>query len=243
MDNKLHVLKSGKTEEVLPEPVEVVARPKFNWKIRILLPGLVFGGFLVLLGLSAYSEFVPAVTVHASPVISKKVAGGVAGAVTVQAAGWVEADPYKSYVTALTDGVIQEVLVFEGDIVQKGQVVATLIDEDARLAAQRSTDKVKNWRPFWLRTRLSLKQPRPNGRTQSNASGLSTWPLLNWLKRKLFWNRSRLKLPWRSPIWKMPRANTIERQDCSIQKPFRNRNISGFVLSIMLRSPRSPLSK
>jgi HlyD family secretion protein len=96
-----------------------------------------------LLGLSAYQELVPAVNVQASPVLLKSVDGPITGAVTVQAAGWVEADPYKSFVTALTYGVVREVLALEGEAVTQGQVVARLVDEDARLEAHRAEDRVK----------------------------------------------------------------------------------------------------
>jgi len=96
---------------------------------------------------------VPALTVHASPVVLKAVQGNMSGAVTVQAAGWVEADPYKTYVTALTDGIVREVLVLEGEPVKQGQVVVRLVDEDARLAVQRAHDKVKE-----LEATLALEQ-------------------------------------------------------------------------------------
>jgi HlyD family secretion protein len=142
-DNKLHALRSVPEEEPSPPSDAGIPRPKFNWKTRALIPGIIIGGFLLLLGLSAYQELVPAVSVQASPVVTKSVDGPITGAVTVQAAGWVEADPYKSFVTALADGVVREVLVLEGEAVTQGQVVARLVDEDARLAMQRAEDRVK----------------------------------------------------------------------------------------------------
>lgn len=50
-----------------------------------------------------------------------------------QASGWVEADPYPIRAVALTSGVVDEVLVLEGETVQKGQLLANLISEDAQL--------------------------------------------------------------------------------------------------------------
>lgn len=50
-----------------------------------------------------------------------------------QAAGWIEADPQVRRVTALRSGIVGEVLVLEGEQVEPGQVLAVLIDEDARL--------------------------------------------------------------------------------------------------------------
>lgn len=137
------MLRSAPAEQPTPQAEEAVPRPPFNWKTRVLIPGLVLGGFALLLGVSAHEELIPLRTVHASPVVLKAVQGSVSGSVTVQAAGWVEADPYKTYVTALTDGVVREVLVLEGEPVKQGQVVVRLVDEDARLAVQRAQDKVK----------------------------------------------------------------------------------------------------
>lgn len=48
----------------------------------------------------------------------------------VQAPGWLEAAPFATACTALTDGIIAEVLVLEGDRVEAGQVVARLVRRD-----------------------------------------------------------------------------------------------------------------
>lgn len=56
----------------------------------------------------------------------------------VQAPGWLEADPYTVAAAALTDGVVAEILVLEGDSVQQGQSVARLIRVDAQLALART---------------------------------------------------------------------------------------------------------
>ncbi len=53
--------------------------------------------------------------------------------VAVQAPGWLEADPFFIAATALTGGVIEQVLVLEGDSVEAGQILATMIDDDATL--------------------------------------------------------------------------------------------------------------
>ncbi len=142
-DTKLQILRGTAPEAPNAQGEEAIPRPRFNWKTRVVLPGFIVGGFLLLLALSAYEELIPAASVQASPVLLKAVEGKISGAVTVQAAGWVEADPYKSYVTALTDGVVREVLVLEGETVQQGQVVARLVDDDARLAVQRAQAKVE----------------------------------------------------------------------------------------------------
>jgi multidrug efflux pump subunit AcrA (membrane-fusion protein) len=58
------------------------------------------------------------------------------GPMVFQASGWVEPDPMPVMVTAMVDGVVDSVRVREGQLVRKGDVVATLVDEDARLALE-----------------------------------------------------------------------------------------------------------
>ena len=70
---------------------------------------MILGGFLILLGATAYNHIIPAVQVNAVPVVLKRIQGTAAGTATVQAAGWIEAEPYKSYVTAQADGIVREV--------------------------------------------------------------------------------------------------------------------------------------
>lgn len=56
------------------------------------------------------------------------------GRMLFQASGWIEPDPYAVKATSLIDGVIETVPVLEGQGVEKGDILATLIDTDARLA-------------------------------------------------------------------------------------------------------------
>jgi len=63
----------------------------------------------------------------------------------VQAPGWVEAEPYSVYVGALTQGIVESVLVLEGDTITKGQPVATLVSDDNELALQSAAAKEKLW--------------------------------------------------------------------------------------------------
>ena len=55
-------------------------------------------------------------------------------AMAFQASGWVEPDPLPIKATALTDGVIDEVHVLEGQAVKKDQPLASLIQDDTSLA-------------------------------------------------------------------------------------------------------------
>lgn len=112
--------------------------PRFPWKTRVLLPGVILLVLLLLIGYTAGDALWPARAVKVVPVVVK--AGAEAGATTtVQAPGWVEADPYPISVSALADGVVKEVLALEGQSIKAGDVVARMVDDDAKLALARAT--------------------------------------------------------------------------------------------------------
>lgn len=110
-----------------------VPMPKWRWKTRLLLPGGLLLAAAATLVYAAGAALRPATDVRVVPVMVKS---GVqeAGAVSVQAPGWVEADPFAVAVSTLADGVVADVLVLEGERVKAGEVVAHLVPDDARLA-------------------------------------------------------------------------------------------------------------
>jgi HlyD family secretion protein len=114
--------------------------PHRKWKSRVLVPGILL---LVTAGVLAFSMrdmLTPQVEVEVYPAVivdtPNQAGSSNPGEVVSQATGWVQADPYSVYVSALTDGILQEVRVLAGQSVKKGQVIATMIDEDARLSLQ-----------------------------------------------------------------------------------------------------------
>lgn len=117
--------------------------PSRRWKTRVLPPVLIAVCVLGLLAYSAWDEIMPAVEVRAVPVVLKSVAGQTPGSVTVQAPGWLEPDPHPHFVAALTTGVVKELLVLEGQRVEAGEVVARLIDDDAKLERERAAAVVE----------------------------------------------------------------------------------------------------
>jgi len=56
------------------------------------------------------------------------------GQLLFQASGWIEPDPTLIKATALVDGVVETAHVLEGQLVKKGDLLATLVDVDAKLA-------------------------------------------------------------------------------------------------------------
>ncbi len=149
-----------------------VTRPPRRWKTRVLLPGVVVLALLLIVAFSAQSVLRPAVGVEVAPVVLKAPAAGTpdeAGkgtrilppsggrGVTVQAAGWLEADPFYVAATALAEGVVEEVLVLEGERVEKGQVVARLVREDAELSLRQAEAEVERRRAELETARADLR--------------------------------------------------------------------------------------
>src|SRR4051794_19817961 len=121
----------------------VVARPETGSALparrrhlatRYLLPGAVLLGFVAVIGWAARDSLLPARPVTVVPVLVTRAEVAQAGTALFQAAGWVEPRPTPVVVTALGEGVVEELLVKEGQEVKAGQAVARLIAEDAQLA-------------------------------------------------------------------------------------------------------------
>ncbi len=138
--NSIQALRSGSTDSGNTTQATVKSPPR-RWRTRIGLPALLLVLVAALLLISSWQIIVPATPVQVVPVIVKSVEGS-AGSVTVQAPGWLEPDPHPYYVASLIDGVVEDILVLEGESVAKGQIVARLVDEDAILALRRAEASV-----------------------------------------------------------------------------------------------------
>lgn len=111
-----------------------VPPPRRRRLTRVLIPLLVLLATVGLLLYASWEQILPATPVRVTPVIVKTVQGQQTGTVTVQAPGWVEPAPHPYYASALANGIVEEVTVLEGERVTAGQVVARMVDDDARLA-------------------------------------------------------------------------------------------------------------
>ncbi len=108
-----------------------LAPPRRRW--GFLLPLAILAVFLAILGWSArdlFGQRVPVTIVRARAGAAAISTSGV----LLQAAGWVEPDPFALEVRALLAGSVVEMLVQESDRVEAGAVVARLVDTDERLA-------------------------------------------------------------------------------------------------------------
>jgi len=102
----------------------------------------VLASFSVLLIYAARDTLLPSTAVRVATVVPSQ-GGSSSGSVSFQAAGWVEPDPYPIYVTTLTDGIVKEIPVLEGQKVKAGDVVVRLVDADAKLALARAEADLK----------------------------------------------------------------------------------------------------
>lgn len=108
-----------------------------------LLPAGILVGFGVVFGGLYQDRLLPAPAVHTEPVLATGDAAAVvrespsspsSGTPLFQATGWLEPAPFPIKASALVDGVVASVHVLEGDDVDEGQLLVTLVDDDARLA-------------------------------------------------------------------------------------------------------------
>jgi len=120
-----------------------------------LLPVGLLLGFLIVLTLLFGQRLLPAAEVRTAPVITIRQSTdaeiktpnnpdtlAVKGSMIFQASGWVEPDPYVTYVPVLINGVIDQLHILEGQAVKKGDLLATLVDDEAQLDLQEAEVKI-----------------------------------------------------------------------------------------------------
>lgn len=109
-----------------------------------LLPWVLILGAILVFIVAFYDRFVPGTQVTVATAIARPSSEQDApanspspqagkGQMLFQATGWVEPDPLPIRVTSLYSGVVAEVHVLEGQSVTNGQLIATLIEDDAQL--------------------------------------------------------------------------------------------------------------
>src|SRR5262245_44888806 len=129
-----------------PERGAIPAPPR-RWLLRAGLPLAMVLAVAVVAAIALRDAVVPAIDVRVAPAVLRP-GDTVPGAgvspesprmqVVAQAAGWLEPDPYPISISALTSGVVAEVLVLEGERVEAGQVLVRLVDDEAALALARA---------------------------------------------------------------------------------------------------------
>ncbi|MBL8746685.1 MAG: efflux RND transporter periplasmic adaptor subunit [Phycisphaerae bacterium] len=141
-----------------------IPKPRLRIGARVVLPLSILLVATALIAYAARAAFMPTIDVWVVPVVATSdTAPASAGphesppSVLVQAPGWVEPNPYAVTVQALAEGVLSEVLVLEGEPVEADQVVARMIDSDARLAVRRTDADFEAQRAELDRAEAELK--------------------------------------------------------------------------------------
>ncbi|HUS40511.1 MAG TPA: efflux RND transporter periplasmic adaptor subunit, partial [Pirellulales bacterium] len=98
-----------------------------------VLPLFLVAFFAGLLGWAAKDSVLPSKQVTVVPVIVARAEVQQADTPLFQAAGWVEPRPASLVVSALAPGVIEELVVVEGQLLRKGDPIAHLLDTDAKI--------------------------------------------------------------------------------------------------------------
>lgn len=149
-EHDLRALRRGSLSHAGP----AVPRPPTRWVTRVLIPAAILVTTAGALAFAARDTLRNATRVTVVAVVPKPLDVAAAGAVPdvatgdqqgvvlSQAPGWVEPDPFATTVAALAEGVVREVAVFEGQTIAEGDVVARLVDDDAKLALRGAQAKM-----------------------------------------------------------------------------------------------------
>jgi multidrug efflux pump subunit AcrA (membrane-fusion protein) len=118
------------------EPGGRSVEPSRHIASRYVLPGILIVGFILMLAWAARDAFLPRTPVTVVPVLVSLAELQEAGTPLFKAAGWVEPRPTPIRVAALAEGVIDRLLVVEDQLLKKGEPIAYLVDDDARLSLE-----------------------------------------------------------------------------------------------------------
>lgn len=135
---------------VLSRAMPMIPAPSRKLGTRLLLPGAILICAAALLAYAARSVLIPAVPVRIVPVVERErsdaphtdPAALPQPRAVVQAPGWIEPDPYATTIPALAEGVVRDLLIVEGQRVEAGEVVARMVDDEARLALRRAEAEI-----------------------------------------------------------------------------------------------------
>ncbi len=148
MSDNLETLRAARRGDNSSPSREPPLRAKLSRKLAMLLPLLLLAGFFLFAWWLFGDRFTSARAVEIETVVTLRTldeGGGGEGVgppsgadafeakTLFQASGWIEPDPLPIRATALYSGIVDEVHVLEGERVSEGQLLATLVDDDARL--------------------------------------------------------------------------------------------------------------
>jgi len=118
-------------------------RKSHHFWTRYFAPAVLLGGFAGLLGWSLRDSLWPAKSVTVVTVLASRSEVVASETPLFQAAGWVEPRPQAVVVSALTEGIVEDILVVEGQAVEAGQIVARLVRRDSEIELDRADAEVR----------------------------------------------------------------------------------------------------
>ena len=119
-----------------------IRRPRALWS-RYVLPCVILGGCVGVMVWSLRDSLWTAKPVTVVSVVASRTDVVAVNTPLFQAAGWVEPRPQPVVVSALVEGIVDEILVVEGQAVQANQIVAKMVSRDAEIAVQRAAADVR----------------------------------------------------------------------------------------------------
>ncbi len=113
------------------------------WLTRWVLPLAIVLAFCGIVLWIARDQWLPAKPVTITSVVMSKAEVRASGTPLFQAAGWIEPRPTAVFCSALVEGVVEQLLVIEGQEVEVGQPVAKLVDAEVKLALRESQSSLR----------------------------------------------------------------------------------------------------
>lgn len=149
-----------------PAAAASTLKTRRRWLTRYFLPLGILAAFIGMFAWAAQDSFLLAQSVTVTPVIVTRAEVQQEGTPLFQAAGWIEPSPTAVVVSSLATGIVQQLLVAEGQLVDEGQPLAKLIDVDAKIALQQaeanlrlSMADVKRAESDLTAARIALEKP------------------------------------------------------------------------------------
>ncbi|MBA61925.1 MAG: hypothetical protein CMJ76_06110 [Planctomycetaceae bacterium] len=124
---------------------------------RWLVPVLILSGFGALIYWAVLPNLITGIDVTVVKVRVENGTASTAGTPLFRASGWVEPRPTPVYVSSLISGTVESLLVVEDQTVHKGELVATLIDDDAQLKLRAAQADYLNKQALLEQAQIRLK--------------------------------------------------------------------------------------
>src|SRR5436190_4175969 len=106
--------------------------------LRIVVPLAILVGFAGVTAWSLRDSLIAATPVTVLPVLAMRAEAQAVDTPLFRSAGWIEPRPTPVIVSALIDGIVEELCVVEGQEVNVGEPVAKLVRADAEIAVRQA---------------------------------------------------------------------------------------------------------